>query len=351
MIRWFIGLFHYDTPYDHPEAAHPLFAVAARRVRWVNSPDALRGYQRRAAWGVSAVVLGVGALLTVLFWLGDMRLVSAMFTSLLILIGASVVIGLLVDFFCVLYGMNSVSSLDDADMSDFLRVTAVNPLTLMAARLRLARLYAWRAFILLALMRMTLLAMLAGAVVVGLLALSTDADWHIDELLLAVGAALGGMVTITVFLLREPYWRYHAMTAIGVQQAAEHLNPFRRAVFVVLAVIGFWMLQGMVLLMGGYAMGMGVAMLGAILMSLTDVYLPDVVIGGIVLVIMLVAALLPLAYLWIVRHVMMDYVPARSLTRSGRRFLGWDDEPSGAELWDSRPTRPRTHDTITIDET
>jgi hypothetical protein len=250
-----------------------------------------------------------------------MRLHEALFASLLALTGVSMVIGLGVDFFCLLYGVNSMAALHDRGMTDFLRVTTVDPLLLVTARVRLARLYAWRMFFVLAAVRCVLLAILAVAAVVALAAvIGTRYDARGTAFLL--GAALGGMTSATVFMLREPYWRYHAMTAIGVQQAAEHPNPFSRFVWTVLAVVGFWVVQGVVLLMGGYAVGMGGAVLFAVLLSLREIDTP--IISAVVFVVMLVGSLLPLLYLLVMRQIMLDYVPGRSLRRSAKRFLGWE---------------------------
>ena len=104
----------------------------------------LRRFNRRVMGGSMAAM----AILVLPYLIDYLRNpgVGIFWDTLIVLTMLALGAGLVVDFFCLLYGVNSVRQLRDGDMLDFIRVTTVSPTALMRARVRLAQLYAWRAF-------------------------------------------------------------------------------------------------------------------------------------------------------------------------------------------------------------
>lgn len=250
-LRDFIDLFLYESPYWRADFTNPFFYTGARNVRWLESSDALRDFNRRVlqiASMVTVVVLALGALLA---W-SSFDIVP----FLLLVTGVSLLAGVAVDAFCVYYGAYSVRALQRGVMLDLIRTTNVHAPTVMHARLRVARLYAWRPFFMLAVSRMVIVLLWGLILAESLLEpLAVGVSLSAAEQIQFRGVVMGLYLGASVFLLSEPFWRYRAMTAVGVLQAIRRADDTRLWFGAALQVIGFYLWQGAVIV-GGYLVAM-----------------------------------------------------------------------------------------------
>lgn len=320
-LRDLIDLFLYQSPYWQADFANPFFYTGARNVRWLNSPDALRRFNHRVlqvAGGVLAAALLIGALL----W----RASGADFisTSLMLVTLVSLLSGVAVDVFCVYYGAQSVRALQRGVMLDLIRTTNAHAPTVMHARLAVARLYAWRPFFMLAASRLVVVLLWGVSIVIELLTPMPQAQGSFTAHQIAQlrGTTLGAYILVSVLLLAEPYWRYRAMTAVGVLQAIRRKSETRLWLSNVNRVLGFYLWQATVLV-GGYV----VTMFAGVVLDFgrLTVYLSQSESLVIPFVAGVLSPLVLLPYLLVIRQSQVGFASDDTLRdESYRMFQGYD---------------------------
>jgi len=313
-LTWIKGIMSYETPHEGEGTRDPLYYTHARRVAWVGDHARLRRFNRQ--------VLRITAYLSVPLVLLAIFVISvdplALFTINMFLFLLTLLISLVIDFFCMLYGVNSIRQLNHDDTLEFIRVTTVSPTALMTARVRLARLYAWRPLFIFIGLRLLL----------GMLWLLSwfTALWQmvsapqLQEQPMTLGILLCVPIPAIIFLLREPYWRYLALTEIGVRVAARLENDFRTwtrlllrwlgmsAVVVILLWIQFFVsifalgIASVVTISWDTSASIGYALLAT-------------AFGGVI-------GFSPLIFLEMLRVLLVDPARSSKLTLSGMALLG-----------------------------
>jgi len=321
-----IRLLYFKTPHDDLPEKDKLTQIASRRVRWTGTRSGQRAFHR---WVLVSALLTVPVL--------AMLLTLAAFGSLqpqglgVILAGmavASILLEVLLDGFYVYFGVQSVSELRGTQMLDLLRLSYVDVCQASLGRLRLAEFYNWRLCYGLLALRMALL----GWWVVWLVGLflpmvTVNPVFSVLTRCSYVGASLGLTLALGVALLREPYWRYRAVTIMAVEEALKpggKLSQWSRLGVRMLILWGrnlFWLL-------GWYITGIltwllvGLSVDFAAVLALSRI--PGLLSVG-VFVFSGVAGMLPLVYLLALRRTFLQLSDQDRVRTVGRQFLATPD--------------------------
>ena len=225
----------------------------------------------------------------------------------------------LFDGFYLMYGVNSLRSLFRSKMYDLLRISTISPAAIIATRLHVARLYAWRMFFVIFCVRVILVVLwllLACGRLIGTLASSNA---NIVETLIQSGFMTSAGISAAYFYIYEPYWRYQTVTAIGLRQAAQHRRMIGIVTWSALTIIGFWIFQIGAWLVGGYIIGIGSSIVFVPLINLLE---GTDFIGAMPL--MAVVAFLGgwsvLAFALLIRASQIDFVHSSVTTESERAW-------------------------------
>ena len=245
MRQWIQQQLTIDPPFTCDDLTNPLFYVHANLLPRINTPENLRRTTFRLVIAVmlGAVIAFIG--LAVAAWLTfDL---GWLFEGLLWVAQGVIVLSVIFDFFYIYYGISSMRQLTHPAMTDLLRLSPVPAETVIAAQLQVARLHAWRLFVVnITLHCMIALLMLAvGGVVLLELAVQSNNDaiglWQ--EILFTI-IWFGGVVLGIIYLfIYEPYWRYQTMTAIGIRQGAQHATLYHLIDTTIFSIVGFWFIQ------------------------------------------------------------------------------------------------------------
>lgn len=320
-------LFSIPTPYQGDLPPNdPLFAVYARHVRGVDSPEALRRYTLRAVRLTAGTLFAFAALFAAYSWWGSTfsNFTRAMTIALLLTTAALIGIGFILDFFCILYGISGLRRLQNPATLDLLRLATIKLHQVVLAQYQVGMLYAWRLVVFMLAARMVVVigwVLLVGTVILSELPSSSRAY---DK-----GAMLGFALSLTLslsyFFVYETFWRYRVMTAIGIRQAAQHRNNLSVWSWTLLSVIGFWMLQMGIAVVGGAVFGIiGVTIVG-LMVSIARVF-PDWSATFWIFLSTFIAGFAPLGFALMIRASQSDFINESSLNSSVRSLFMDDSQ-------------------------
>ncbi len=259
------------NPFNSFDATHPLLSYVVREVRGGRTPEGLVRYSRRTLWILGGLLFGglfvAIALYQPVFQPSYTDDEWALQIAALYTVGAfavSIFTFPIVDFVTVFYAVNSIRSEMRQDVKfDLLRATTLSPYVFAASRLTLARVRAWRFFVLMWQLRI-LCCFLAGFVLLwAVLAFGGSTP---DP---AMGYFIFGAVIFVVMLVWEPLWRFRMMTNLAASFAAR----FRSDLAVWLAVGGSLLAVGTLQLM----LAVGVGWMGFYMNILPYMAMPFVV--------------------------------------------------------------------------
>ena len=315
-------LFYYETPHEGEGANDPLYYTHARRVKRTETVAAMRRFNRQVMRGMLAAALVLVILFLVIygFNLSIDMLSLALFWLTVLAFGA----GWVVDFLCLLYGVNSVRQLHDGDMLDFIRVTTVSPTALMQARVRLARLYAWCGFFFVVGLRMLVggLWMLVWVISMVDMLIETGVAQQSGQLGALIGVPLAGVV----LLLREPYWRYRAFTELGVRQAARFDSIYTIWWRVGVTWLGTWAALFSIYMLFLIGMPLLLVIISGMTMVVyqeMEMAFGNAIVSVFAFLFGLAVGASPLLFLRLIWLTLRTRATDRTLTQSGMALLGW----------------------------
>ncbi len=225
-----------STPFTPDVDRHPVFVRDVRRARWGVSPDDLRRYSWRVALITQVVIVLVWLLLIALFFFsappyirnGETFLFVTSFNAAGLLMAATILAGLVLDFASMQAAVHSISGEVNARRWDLLRLTALHVQGIARAKYAVAQLRVWRMTVIMVSARVAAVwIMVLIYFVLPPLMLGPYAFDHLAAFLAAPLqniVLLGiGVFTAIVYIL-EPYWRMKAMTALGMMISTYELN-------------------------------------------------------------------------------------------------------------------------------
>ena len=226
----------------HQRLSHnPLFALEARRVRWGGSAKAMTDY--------SIVLVGAICVVVVLLWLVirlSERYPARVNDFSLILLGASLLAALLLDYRCIATALGSINGEIAANRWDLLRLTEINPRQIVAAKFGAAQVRVWRLMSLITALRIAV-ALTLGISVLGLAWQDTTAGVRTTGEI--ISSLLGQLVLIVVAVIYvvEPFYRMRVVTALGVAISARARSHVSSVLVGVGALAALWLAQGIVI--------------------------------------------------------------------------------------------------------
>ena len=226
----------------HQRLSHnPLFALETRRVRWGGSAKAMTDY--------SIVLVGAICVVVVLVWLVirlSERFPSRVNDFSLILLGASLIASLLLDYRCIATALGSINGEIAANRWDLLRLTEINPRQIVAAKFGAAQVRVWRLMTLITSLRIAV-ALTLGISVLGIAWQDTTAGVRTTGEI--ISSLLGQLVLIVVAVIYvvEPFYRMRVVTALGVAISARARSHVSSVLVGVGALAALWLAQGIVI--------------------------------------------------------------------------------------------------------
>ncbi|MFN8451712.1 MAG: hypothetical protein U0521_24750 [Anaerolineae bacterium] len=226
----------------HQRLSHnPLFALEARRVRWGGSAKAMTDY--------SIVLAGAICVVVVLLWLVirlSERYPARVNDFSLILLGASLLAALLLDYRCIATALGSINGEIAANRWDLLRLTEINPRQIVAAKFGAAQVRVWRLMMLITALRIAV-ALTLGISVLGIAWQDTTAGVRTTGEI--ISSLLGQLVLIVVAVIYvvEPFYRMRVVTALGVAISARARSHVSSVLVGVGALAALWLAQGIVI--------------------------------------------------------------------------------------------------------
>lgn len=222
--------------------SNPLFRIEIRRVRWGQSPAHL--------WRFGAVVLAVVIPLVVAFSLLYMRQVYPVFGNnpypceldffygLLIL---GILASVFTDFACLLFTITGMTPGQNV-MWDMLRLTPSGMRLVVQSRYAIAQIRAWHIAIFVVAFR-------AGIIATIVLYLLSGVPFpNVVTEGITLLPALGVLALVYVV---EPLWRIQALIGIGLRESARQPGVTMNIVMGVLAVLRFWVVQFVLVMLLG----------------------------------------------------------------------------------------------------
>lgn len=250
------------NPFAQPIAAHPLFGVDAKRVRWGRSA----GFFRRA----SLIRMVAAALVTAIVWAGvgfPLETLSRqdplrygymdVYDIYLIMLGLSLLSGGLLDFSCLAASVGAISREISTGRWDLLRLTALNDSGLVHAKHAAAQARAWPRLMVIIGVRVAL-AVIGMVMVVGRQAETLNTIASVDfasERYVAMATTIVFTGLLATLYVIEPFWRVQAMTAFGVFISVRERHAPSALLSAFFGTLGIWLLQSIVF--GAVLMGSG----------------------------------------------------------------------------------------------
>jgi hypothetical protein len=237
----------------------PLFRTDARSTRWGASWTLLR--RRFWRWGLQMlvlVVIGVALLVcqqvlerSTYFYQSPYNpyytFTNIMSSVLALVVFGSVAVNLLLDFVGVSAGLSTINSDFNQRRADLIRLTLLRPTEIVAAKHAVAQVRVLR-------MTFRIMWLRVWTVVLSILTLFwvwieslTRGNTRLPDTLTTFSIIVIGGLTIATYVM-EPYWRMKAITSVGVMQSARNLNGVNATLNAGMALIGFWIGQGAVLI-------------------------------------------------------------------------------------------------------
>ncbi|MEM6281630.1 MAG: hypothetical protein AAF787_05525 [Chloroflexota bacterium] len=237
-------LLRYPTPYESEHRSDPLFAVPAGRVPLLASPAQLKSSNIGCLlWlgGILLVVWPVG------LWFGQAPPPTHPgYLRMLVYSTVTVwLLGFVGDVICAVLAANSLRDLKDSDQFDLIRLSAVTPLRLSIASYHVALLRTWIVMWVMLIFRWANL--ILWALLIALFPFfyinPSIPDLSAYEFLYGLLCVLVVYITLGYVFIREPYWRWRIMVAIGMQQAVRYSSQPAAVFWSVVVVIGFWIIR------------------------------------------------------------------------------------------------------------
>jgi hypothetical protein len=236
----------------HARLSHnPLFALETRRVWW--------GYSAKALAQTSILLAGVVCATVVAAWLlarlGE-RYPSRFNNVSLLLIAATLLASLLLDYRCMTTAVGSINGEVAARRWDLLRLTSLENAQIVAAKYGVAQVRVWR------LMALIIGGRIAVALTVGLteavlMMTSTEAPARSSgEIVSVLLGQLVVVVVMTIYVI-EPFWRMRTVTALGMAISTRAQQHALSVLVAIGALAALWLAQGVILA----AMALGVSVI------------------------------------------------------------------------------------------
>ncbi len=238
------------SPFNDFDHTHPLLSYALHSVPGGRTPEGLVHYSNKALWILAALLFGgLFALLLVAIASGStldgllsVGIAYSIFATLISLFAFPIV-----DFVTVFYAVNSIRSDIDREVKfDLLRITPVPPATYASARVALARVQAWRVFVLMWQLRLLCCVLLVAAAGVGLFV--SPPDLNDSAALFAFSTVLLGAGVAFVMFIGEPLWRFRYFSTLGASFAVRFRNPFTAWLWTVVEMVSVTILGGVLFL-------------------------------------------------------------------------------------------------------
>ncbi len=223
------------SPFKDFDPNHPLLSYALRSVPGGRTPEGLVRYSNKTLWILATLLFGG---LAVLIGLAGATTVPKLDELLTLAVGyarvalfISILIFPIVDFVTVFYAVNAVRGDRNTDGKfDLMRITTIKPDIYAITRLTLARVQAWRVFVVMWYLRLLCCVLVTIlAIVAALLQFISQLTYplHIDVYVLAVAVVYNTLVVVGVayaMMIYEPLWRFKYLSSLGALCAARHRN-------------------------------------------------------------------------------------------------------------------------------
>ncbi|MEL6150010.1 MAG: hypothetical protein AAFR56_10345 [Chloroflexota bacterium] len=252
-------LFRYPTPYEGEHIHDPMFLHLTGAVPAVATPQKMRGFNRR-------YVLWYGGICTILISLivsvPSTPLTIADLPAVLVLPTALLFVGgFLFDVYAATESVNGFYAFRRSATFAYMRVIPLAPIRLAHAQYRLLLLRTWQGLWILLITRWVVVIGWGVWMMSSLIRSSATTGYVLSEVfyLLPVYVALGYV------FIREPYWRWRIMVAIGMQQAVRYSSQPAAVFWSVAVVGGFWVMRFFVGISTGiFFLALGIFSVGSI---------------------------------------------------------------------------------------
>ncbi|MBE0689591.1 MAG: hypothetical protein IH587_05645 [Anaerolineae bacterium] len=238
-------------------AAHPIFIAEARRSGWARTARSFRRASTRTfVLTVIVAVFAWGAisLLAALSQRADPWLRANLdeYQIYVIMLIASFLGGLWLDFHSLSASINAVSGEISTGRWDLLRLTALNDSGLIAAKHAASQLRVWRGLI-------GIVGIRLGLSVIGAIIILRDATGLSVRNMggSAIGVVVSGLLVtflLALLYLLEPFWRVRAVTAFGVYVSVRERNTTSALLSAIFGLFALWLAQA--ILLGSVSMGL-----------------------------------------------------------------------------------------------